>query len=66
MKIPYATLEDAPPLFLNLWDQDLLGEEFIGFATLNLKEIKEKGALAIDEAFIPKPQWFDMKFCKPL
>lgn len=64
MRIPYSTLENSPPLFLNLWDQDLVGEEFIGSAQLSLEEVKEKGALFIDQGTIPKPQWFDMKYCK--
>ena len=64
MQIPFSSMENSPPLFLNLWDEDLLGQEFIGSAMLNLDEVKEKGALFVDQSTIPKPQWFDMKFCK--
>ena len=55
----YNTVEEAPPIILNLWDHDesvFDGDDFLGRAVVYLQD----AALCNDDS-IPEPKWHDIK-----
>jgi Ca2+-dependent lipid-binding protein len=71
--IEFDTLDDAPPIILNLWDENEgIGakDSYLGRALITLKETNAKGyeigfAETLSQAVaneIPKPSWYPIRY----
>ena len=59
MHYDYSSLDDAPPVVLNLWDQDdsiLDSDDFLGRSVVYLKD-----ASICEDDSIPEPKWHDIR-----
>lgn len=61
MPIPIFKLDDAPPIILKLYDDDLLNDDFLGGISLDIKKGIDDNLISLDPDEEPRPQWCEVK-----
>ena len=63
--VPIYKLEGhPPPLSLKVFDDDLIGCDFMGLSIIDLKQMYQKGHLIKNKFEDPKPVWLNFRYGK--
>ena len=63
LEVPlFGKNEEYPPLLLYVFDEDLTGDDFIGYLSIDISEALKSGYALMNTTEIAQPQWKKIRY----